>query len=265
MVRQRPGAARAARRTVARLTAGIMLLTMLIPAGAAAAELNWKTETAGQQVLKLYVENANLALESHGEQPVNSLFEMYQGFAVMGITILDNAETPEGVEITARLFAESINSLEVRVSDVSRFPVIAAAFLQAMSPETMSWEDALKTPKERATKAAASPQNSYEEPMEDLNGTAPRVFYAYYPNQYQDGVNWMQMTIIFPLEGYWDGYGVINNPEQTKAPDTYSGHSADYEGYFSRDDYSHLDVFMTATPEPDSAAAEENAAMFGPP
>ena len=30
----------------------------------------------------------------------------------------------------------------------------------------------------------------------------------------------------------------------------------DYEGYYSRDDYNHFEVFSTATPEPDSAAAE---------
>ena len=30
----------------------------------------------------------------------------------------------------------------------------------------------------------------------------------------------------------------------------------DYDGYFSTDDYTHLEVFTTATPEPDSAAAE---------
>ena len=30
----------------------------------------------------------------------------------------------------------------------------------------------------------------------------------------------------------------------------------DYEGYYSSDDYNHFEVFATATPEPDSAAAE---------
>jgi 2-isopropylmalate synthase len=29
-----------------------------------------------------------------------------------------------------------------------------------------------------------------------------------------------------------------------------------YEGYYSKDDYSHFDIFTTPTPEPDSAAAE---------
>ena len=29
-----------------------------------------------------------------------------------------------------------------------------------------------------------------------------------------------------------------------------------FEGYESRDDYSHLEVFTTETPEPDSAAKE---------
>ena len=32
----------------------------------------------------------------------------------------------------------------------------------------------------------------------------------------------------------------------------------EYEGYFSTDDYTHLEVFTTATPEPGSAAAEND-------
>jgi len=235
----------------------LLAAAFLLLASGAGAEIRWKEETQGQKLLKTYVETANRFLESQGEQPVNSLFEMYRNFAVFGITRLNDAETPEGVEITARLFEKAIDSLEVRVSDLGRFPRIAAAFLQAMTPDTTTMEESLRVPAERAAKAAASPQNSYEEELEELNGTAPRVYYAYYPNQYQDGVSWMQMTIIFPMEGYWDEYGgVINNPVVTKGPDTYSGNSEDYEGYYSRDDYSHLDVFTTPTPEPDSAAAE---------
>jgi hypothetical protein len=66
----------------------------------------------------------------------------------------------------------------------------------------------------------------------------------------------MQMTIIFPLAGYWEGTGVIDGETPTKGPDTYSGNDAEYDGYFPKDDYQHYEVFVTATPEPDSPAGE---------
>ena len=164
---------------------------------------------------------------------------------------------PEQVEITARLFENTLNSLEVRVSDFSRFPRIAASFIRALEPETMSMKEALEVPTQRMQKAAKAPGNSFEDQVETLNGTQPYIYYAYYPSQYHDGVNWLQMTIVFPLEGYWDGNGILSGSEVTRAPDTYSDHSSDYEGYDSDDDYVHYEIFMSPTPEPDSAAAEE--------
>ena len=65
------------------------------------------------------------------------------------------------------------------------------------------------------------------------------------------------MTVIFPLEGTWDGSGVLTAVTATRGPDTWSGNDPGYEGYESQDDYTHLEVFATATPEPESAAAEE--------
>ncbi|MBQ9251249.1 MAG: hypothetical protein IJ188_01260 [Clostridia bacterium] len=231
-------------------------LWLVFMVNAAQADIHWPENTEGQRILKSYVETANRFLIEQGEPGVNSLFEAYASFEVLGITDLPEAETPEKVEITAQLFASSINSLEVRVSDLSRFPRIAASFLQALAPETTTREEALKVPTQRMQKAAKNPENSFEDQVEVLNGTVPYVYYAYYPNQYRDGVNWIQMTIIFPLEGYWDGLGVQSGSEATRGPDTYSDHSEDYEGYASEDDYTHYEIFLTATPEPDSAAAE---------
>ena len=63
------------------------------------------------------------------------------------------------------------------------------------------------------------------------------------------------MTIILPMAGEWDGYGMILGTSDEKE---YVDEDADpdYEGYFREDDYTHFEVFATATPEPDSAAAE---------
>ena len=49
---------------------------------------------------------------------------------------------------------------------------------------------------------------------------------------------------------------MVDGETPTKGPDTYSGNDAEYDGYFSKDDYQHYEVFVTATPEPDSPAGE---------
>lgn len=175
---------------------------------------------------------------------------------MLGITARDGAEEPEGVEITVRLLYRTINNLQLRVSDPARFANIAGAFLWALDPENTDRKSALETPAKKAAQATREPQTSFEDPVDELNGTYPRVYYAYYPNQYRDGVNWLQMTVIFPLEGAWDGSGAVTVAAETRAPDTYSGNDANYDGYFAEDDYTHYEVFVTETPEPDSAAGE---------
>ena len=238
--------------------AGLLaVLLILLTAAGFCTELPWNIRTEGQAMLKAYIDQVNLALAEQGEAQVNSLFEQYEKLAVLGITERDDSPEPEGVEITVSLLPKTINQLQLRVNNTGRFPSIAAAFLRALNPEATTLKAAMEIPKAKADKAAKNPQTSFEDEVEELNGTQPRVYYAYYPNQYQDGVSWLQMTIIFPLEGTWDGISVSTAATVTKAPDTYSGNDANYDGYFSQDDYTHLEYFSTPTPEPDSAAAEE--------
>ena len=75
------------------------------------------------------------------------------------------------------------------------------------------------------------------------------------PIQYREGVNRLQMTLMCPLAGEWDGTSLAVGTEQDSE---YVPEDADpdYEGYQTTADYTHLEVFATATPEPDSAAAE---------
>lgn len=235
----------------------LLTVLLLIPA-LATAGMNWKQETGGQRILKYYIDKVNENLLSLNEQPVNSLFECYRSFAVMGITDLADAEIPEEVEITAQLFGTSINSIVVRVGNPSRFAPIAASFLQAAAPET-ALKDQFAITTEKAKLFLQTPDDSFEEEVTELNGTSVYSYYAYYPDQYHDGVNWMQMTLVFPIEGYEpeEGSNITEGVVVTKGPDTYSGNNEDYEGYFSEDKFSHLEVFVQATPEPDSAAAEE--------
>lgn len=241
---------------VKRVLAAVAAAVLLAPAGALAS-LRWKENTPGQAVLKEYITTVNGFLTEQGETEVNSIFELYDRVAEMGITGEEDAEIPEGVEITVSLYQDTINTLTLRVNNLSRFPAIAAAFLRAVNPGEITAADALAEPASRAKKAAANPQNSFEDTVEELNGTVARAYYAYYPDQYHDGVNWMQLTIVFPLAEYWNAGGKIQSGETpTKGPDTYSGNDAEYEGYFSADDYDHLQVFTTATPEPDSPAGD---------
>ena len=175
-----------------------------------------------------------------------------------------NAETPEGMEITAKLYYDSINSIEIRVDEIERFPVIAGAFIRALYPESMSAEAAMKAPADRAKLALENPENSFVDEVEELNGTVPRTYYAYLPDQYHDGVNWIQLTIIFPLAGYWEPNGtIIDGATPTKAPDVTSDHDPEYEGYYSQDPYLHYEFFTTPTPEPDSPAGEEETGLGG--
>ena len=235
------------------LAAAAVILTAAVCMAAPA----WKTDTAAQVILKEYIEAANRYLAEKGEKPVNRLFEMYPTIAVMGITAKDDAETPEDVEITATLLTDRIDQIQLRVSDdPERFSVIATCLIRALYGENISEEDARKAPADLSEKARKTPKNSYEEPIEDLSGRIPRFYYAYYPNQYHDGHNWLQMTIIFPMEAEWNGSEMIIGVPEERGIDPESGASEDYEGYFSSDDYNHYEVFMTATPEPDSAAAE---------
>ena len=237
----------------------LFLVLALIPV-CSLADLKLRDETPGQKMLKTYMANVNAFLVEQGELEVNTIFDQNQQVVELGITAAENAELPEDVTVTVYLYYDSINSLLLKVSDVTRFPAIAAAFVQALSPKTMTGQDALKEPAARAKTAAETPANSFEDQTEELNGTAPRTYYAYFPNQYRDGVNWIQLTIIFPMEGYWnEETGVISGETETKPPSYDSDQDKEYEGYYSNDNYEHYETFTTPTPEPDSAAAEYDA------
>lgn len=215
----------------------------------------WPRNTGGQQQLAALVERLNENLVSVGEQPVNSLFAAYKTGADFGITDQPDGEIPEGTEFHAELYATTLNTLTLRVNDPERFAKIAGCLLKAVAPEQYPDGGAMTVPKQKAAAAEKAPLDSFEEPVTELNGTVIRTYYAYYPDQYHDGNSWLQLTVVFPIEGYEDvSWKVINDPQATRGPDTYSDHSEDYEGYDSKDSYTHLEIFATATPEPDSAA-----------
>ena len=236
-----------------------LLLILVLLAGSSRADLKLFEKTPGQQMLRTYMANVNEYLLENGEEEINKIFDQQNTVVEMGITANEDVYEPQDVTVTVYLSYGSIYYLLLRVNDANRFPRIAAAFRRALNPQTITAEEAQKKPAERASKAVKNPTDSFEDQVEEekLQGTAPREFYAYYPNQYHDGENWMQLMIIFPLEGYWDEErGIISGETGTKPPPSDEGQDEGYEGYNPSDDYTHLETFTTPTPEPDSAAAE---------
>ena len=236
-----------------------LLLALLLLPGCGLADLKLRDTTPAQKALKTYLQNANGFLSDNGEEVINRVFDEQNTVVELGITVADDAFAPEHVTLTVYLYYDTINYILLRVDEPARFAAIAAAFRQALNPQTVTAEEALKIPSQRAKKAIEAPTDSFEDEVEEekLNGTDFREFYAYFPNQYHDGVNWMQLMIIFPMKGYWnEETGIIDNEASPKTPDRDSDQDAEYDGYYSTDDYEHLRIFTTATPEPDSAAAE---------
>ena len=231
-----------------------LLLVLMMTAASALAEVNWpRLTTAGQEQLRAYVERVNGNLAALGQPGINSVFECYETFVTMGVTASDNAEIPESVEMTFLLNAEGMQTLELRVSDAGRFAAIAAACMQAISPAAVTLEAAMAEANRYLQWTLDAPETGFEDELNAMQGVSGRVYYAYFPNQY--GMNWRQMTLVFPLPGSEDA-PLIVPPEPGEAPDAdlnevYSMNTRTFEAGFE-----HYEFFPQPTAEPDSAANE---------
>ena len=243
----------------------LLLVLILLTAGSSLADLKLYDRTPAQKMLASYIAKVNEFLAENGEMEINRIFDQQNTVVELGITVSDEDFEPD-VVIDVYLRYDSLHYLVLRVNSPERFPQIAGACLRALNPNTMTQEESLKKPTERARQAAANPANSFadhefdiyaEKEQEILNGEKPQTFYAYYPNQYHNDENWLQLMIIFPMNGFWnEEEGVVNDADAPKGQDRDSDQDAEYDGYYAADDYEHLRVFTTATPEPDSAAME---------
>ena len=246
------------KRSMAALAA-LLILFSLIPA---AAELPWPAAlSAGQKQLQSYIETVNSNLAKQQMPPINSLFECWPALAVLGITQAEGAEAPENVEITVHLSEDSIDWLELRVSDIGRFPAIAAALIQAAAGDRVSLQDALKDPTAYARRVQKKPDYSFSEEAVTAKGEDLRTYYAYEFNPYGDDVNWLCMTLVFPWEYGNSGIMVTPVPElvEEKHRTAAEDEDPDYVGYYQPlDDAEHFDIFVTPTPEPDSAVYPYN-------
>ena len=166
----------------------------------------------------------------------------------------------EAPKLSVNMNATGITSLVLRMDNLTNFALIGGALVQQTSPNSITLDEAVSAVQAYVRKVQESNGNGVVESFEEQpilsQGTQTRLYGAYYPNQYHDNANWMQLTIIFPQPGSVDGGLLLNNdagPTATPDPD-----GDEISGYFPFDGFqdSHLEVFVTPTPEPDSAAME---------
>ena len=231
----------------------ISLLLCLLMLTSACAEIQWPAAmTSGQAALRNYVDNVNLTLAQQGAGVIDMQYELYTAFASLG---MDGADAPETVEMYFQLGDGGLHSLTLRLCDADRFEKVASACLAAAS-SAISLESARSlvagyADVMRKDKASDDMTHSFEEPVNELQSDQPRAYFAYYPNQFGDGNSWLQMTLIFARPG-----SAVNDlavAGLTPPPPT---EDVEYEGFFAQDNFNHLEIFTTPTPEPDSAAME---------
>ena len=232
-----------------------LLLCVLMMTAAALAEIEWPANmTAGQQQLRRYLETANAALEASGTGVINMKYEMYSTFASLGMDGIEMPEDPLStftmpVEIYVTMGSDGVHSLQLRMHDTDRFAAVAAACIHAASPSAVTIEQARSITDAYAAAIKAAPPTSFEEEVELLQGDQPRAYFAYFPNQFRDHRNWVQMTLVFARPGSADAPVIV--PISTPVPE-----SEEDQVWLSDDNYTHLEIFASPTPEPDSAAME---------
>ncbi len=244
-----------------------LLLSILMMTGASLAEIDWAEVPPGaQSYLIPYIDQVNQTLRQLNAGVVDVLHGASPTIAYFGMDglMLDDLPLDENLplEIDISYTETGLYALTLRVSELNRFEAIASAFLHAVSPEHIPLETARSVARGYAAvalqdraEALANPSGAmthgYEEEILDLQGDAPRAYFAYYPNQFGDGVAWLQMTVYFPRPGSLGGKLVLS----VAPPPEVS--TKEYEGFFATDNFSHFETFPSPTPEPDSAAMED--------
>lgn len=238
--------------------AALLLCLLMMPA--ALAEIEWPASlTSGQAALRHYVDTVNLTLTQLDAGVIDMQYELYPAFASLG---MNGEEAAESAEMYFQMGDDGLYSLTLRLCEPDRFEKVAAACLSASSSAiTLNSARELtaryaKVLREDLAILRSDPQSamthSFEEAVNELQGDQPQAYFAYYPNQYGDGKFWLQMTLIFARPG--SSGGALSTADATPAP---YYEDPEYEGFFSKDNYNHLEVFATPTPEPDSAAMEK--------
>ena len=262
-------------RTVKRILA-LALAVACLSGSVALADLPWpEAPTRGQARLAAYVAAVNENLLALGEAPVNSLFECWPALAVLGITAVDNAEAPESegdVQFTVYLSTESLDRLEIEMTEhpeldadgtvktirlPERFPMICAALIRAAAPTSMNLEDAEAVADGCIKRIRRDLERSFEDQVAGGRGESPQVYFAYDVDAYGEiGAVALRMTLVFPMP---DSDAPVQTTPEPAAYEEVIPFNEDgdpnWVGYYQNpDEASHFEIFVTPTPEPDSAA-----------
>lgn len=231
-----------------------LLLCAVLLTAVALAEIAWPAGlTPGQTQLKEYIGRVNVALAANGGGAIDVLHlltPLRASLGMDGIELPDDpfAEVDLPAEITFVMGDEGLHSMTLRMQDPDRFALVAAACIHAASPDALPLSSAGAIASAYASKVRSAPWNGFEEPVNDIQSAQPRAYFAYYPDQYKDEHNWLQLTLVFARPGSAAAPVIV--PGTTPAPDAVDG------VWLSQDNYTHLEVFTSPTPEPDSAAME---------
>ena len=210
----------------------ILLCLTVRPAG---SEMLWdESDFERAPAAETYVKQVNLSLLRAGVPQINTLFECYETFAVLGITQAPQAENVEDIEITLFLESGKIRRAELHLCDQASFVILAAAMTAIASGE-----------------APAVSLKSFMDYPEKFAKTIQQA-----PNEYGDGTAWITYTLIFPRETEEKIGSFVTPPPETEKEIIRDGTDDDGD-YAPYDEGTHLEIFVTPTPEPDSAAAEE--------
>ena len=146
--------------------------------------------------------------------------------------------------------------LEVSVKDTTLFSGLCAALTAAAAGDVENVKSYLKDPDAYVRRVQQSPMNSFSDDIVLDRGESVRTYFVYEPNAFGDGRSWLSMTLVFPREGAVNS-GVVQTPVPTPQVLSERDGSDDDGDYSPYDDGTHLEIFLTPTPEPDSAAGEE--------
>ena len=222
-----------------------------------ASALVWpQMPTANESRLIFYIDSVNLVLDQLKGDQINSVFECYDSFASLGVTAVSDADSCEQVEVIVQMSRGSIDYLQLEVSDFSNFATLCAALTSVAAGDSANARNYLKEPEAYVKRVQKSPQTSFEDTVIYDRGDQARTYYAYEPDAYGDGRNCLIMTLIFPRDSAVNE-GALHTPEPTRVPESELDGTDDEGDYTPYDEGIHFEVFVTPTPEPDSAAGDE--------
>ena len=234
-----------------------MVCLVLCLGVSSAQALVWPASlTASQSRLAAYIQSVNQVLDKLNGEKINSVFECYDTFASLGVTSVENADSCESVEIVVQMSKGSLDSLQLAVSDTASFATLCAALTSVAANDPDNAKTYLKDPQAYVKRVQSNPLTSFEDRVMYDRGDRARTYYAYTPDAFGDGKSYLTMTLIFPRET--DSVsGAMVTPVPSRAPESVLDGRDDDGDYTPYDEGVHFEVFVTATPEPDSAAGDE--------